>query len=131
VNNNATLVEILQNIGVPVPENVVIPANAVTPKDWSVFTMWKTDPADAGKSYTQIVQLLWPDKTEFQNGVLSLEIEADKATHQSTVNIMGFPVGQEGPVTINTWLELNGKKVGEEYSYIISVKHQKAPAVSK
>jgi hypothetical protein len=130
-NNNATLVEILQNLSVPIPENVVLPPNAAAPREWSVFTMWKIDSTDVGKPYVQYVRMSWPDKTEFQTGKLPLQITSGKGVHQATVNVIGFPVGQEGPITIETWLELDGKRIGDEHTYTISVEHQKAPATPK
>jgi hypothetical protein len=127
-NGNATLIEILHTLSFSVVKNVALPPNAAAPKEWSFFTMWEAELEDLDKPHIQIVQILLPDGTEFTTGKISVKLEsADKLVHQTTVNILGFPIGKEGAVTINTWLELNDKKISETYSYKLNVKHIAAP----
>jgi hypothetical protein len=127
-NGNATLIELLDTLSFSVLKNVTLPPNAAAPKEWSFFTMWQAAIEDLDKSHIQIVKVLLPDNTEFTTGKIPIKLESkDKLVHQTTVNIVGFPIGKEGTVTINTWLELDREKISETYSYKINVKHVTAP----
>jgi hypothetical protein len=123
---NASLIVLLQDIGLEVPAKTPVPREAVTPKEWAIFTAWKIATEDFGRTFKQVVQLLWPDGKEFKNGAIGFVPEDKKAVHQIQMNIVGFPVGQVGPITINMWLEDKEKKIGEVYSYIMNVTHKES-----
>ncbi len=90
-----------------------IPANAVAPKEWAIFSKWDTEPEDAGKEFTICTQILYPDQSQFgELGKTPLKIEANKKG-QAIVKILGFPLGQEGFYTVRTWLEENGSRIGD------------------
>lgn len=102
-----------------------IPKNAVTPKEWAIFTMWQWLPEERGKEFSQIIQILWPDGTEFKR--FPLEFKAgERKYHQNRVNIVGFPIGQIGEITVNMWLEENSRRFGDTYSYSLAVSHARA-----
>lgn len=119
---NASLIIVLQGVGVPIGKEG-IPKNAVAPKEWAVFTLWaRPAPEDVGKTFYQFVQLLLPDGTEFTKSHLEFKMEAGKV-HTNRLNVVGFPVGQAGEITLNMWLEEHEAKWTEVYSYPLTVSH--------
>ena len=121
---NASLVILLQGVGVQLGKEETIQKNAITPKEWAVFTLWEPIPEDRGKMFDQVIQLLWPDGNEFSRSKLPFRVQEGR-THQNSANIIGFPVGQAGKLTLNMWLEEDSHKVGEVYSYPLSVSHER------
>lgn len=119
---NATLIVIMQNVSVSVSEGSELPRDAVTPKEWAVFTLWQPMPEDAGQKFVQVLQALMPDRSEFKRGELSFEMQENK-TQQNRINIVGFPIGQPGQITVNMWLEVDSEQVGETYSFPLTVTH--------
>ncbi len=45
------------------PEAPEVPPNALTAKEWAVFSSWETEPGDELKEYFLCTQTLYPDKT--------------------------------------------------------------------
>ncbi len=119
---NVSLIVLLHEINAEIPAQTEIPKNAVTPKEWAIFSMWKPLPQDNGRSFEQAVQMLWPDGSEFKTARLGFRLEANKI-HHNRMSIVGFPIGQSGSVTLNMWLEQNSKRVGELHSFILNVAH--------
>jgi len=99
----------------------------VGPQQWSVFSLWNQTPDDAGKEFDQVIQILWPDKTEFKTHRQHFTFKKELG-HQIRINITGFPIGQVGPVTVNMWLEIDSKRVTDTYSWIVSLKHEEQAA---
>lgn len=117
----------MQGVTAVIKEGTKIPKNAVGPKEWAIFALWKQVAADRGDSFVQIVQILWPDKTEFKKQEAPFRFEPGRS-HQNRIEINGFPLGQEGDVTVNMWLETDSKRVGEIYTWTVRVKHEIAKA---
>jgi hypothetical protein len=107
-----TLVSLFSKITVQAIQNVPeIPANAVVPTQWTVFSMWDTEPGDELKEYMICTQMLFPDKSAYGSVArIKLNVEAEKRS-QSVMTFNGFPVGQIGSYTIHTWIEENQQKV--------------------
>jgi hypothetical protein len=103
-----------------------IPKNAVSPIAWSIFAVWKPTSGDSGKEFSQQVEILQSDGTVFKAITAPFRFEAHR-NHQNTVNVLGFPVGQAGDVTINMWLELDRKRIGEMHSWTVAVTHKQPP----
>lgn len=124
-NQNPTLVVLMQGLGAaPLPgQPAEIPRNAVGPKEWCIFSVWRPSDQDYGKLFNQRIQLLWPDGSEFQNAHFAFQFEKGKS-HQIRMNMFGFPIGQVGDVTLNMWLERDSKKIGEMHSRTITVKRE-------
>lgn len=101
-----------------------IPKNAVVPRPWTVYSMWKPSHGDMGKEFTQKVQVVYPDGTPFNTTETSFKFEANRS-HQTTTNIVGFPIGQIGDVIVKIWLESDRRRVGEEHLWTITVTHRK------
>ncbi len=119
-NNNVSLVVLLHEI-TAVPSEKGIPKNAVTPKEWAVYTTWVQEDGDENKSYIQWLQIQWPDGSEFEKYPLPFVFK--KRRQQNRVNIVGFPIGQPGLLTIKMWLESDGAKVTEVYSHTLEITH--------
>lgn len=120
----ASLIRVIQSLTATLRgEETKIPKNAVGPKEWAIFALWKQTAEDHDKPFVQVIQILWPDKTEFKKLEFPFRFQPDK-DQQNRVQINGFPLGQEGDVTMNMWLEADSKRVGEIYAWTIRVKHE-------
>lgn len=121
-NNNPTLVVLMEKVNLDIRSlEQELPKNTTGPKEWAIFTRWQSSPEDMGKDFVQRVRILWPDKAEFQKQ--EARFKATEVLAHITINILGFPIGQEGPITIQVWLEHNEKIVSPEYSFALTVVH--------
>jgi hypothetical protein len=98
-----------------------LPSNAVLPQLWFVFSIWQPSSDEVGKTFQQMHQIFWPDGTKFMDG--PLEFKPDESYQQNSFGVLGFPVGQPGPVRIVTWVEDRGRPITETHEYFIRVKH--------
>jgi len=88
-----------------------IPANAVAPKEYAIFTSWDLEPADRGKEYNQFYEFFYPDGTQFgERANLRVKMGEGKRMN-STANSNALPIGQVGVYTARTWLEDDQKKI--------------------
>lgn len=103
-----------------------IPANAVIPKEWFIFSAWSPTPADVGQRQIQITQVFWPNGEKITEARTDFEVKDD--WQYNTVQIGGFPAGQKGNVMIRVWLaDRNEKKLSDVIEFFIRVKHDPAP----
>ena len=100
-----------------------VPHNAVVPMSWFVFTSWQHDPEDVGKEFCQVTQILYPDGSIFQEHSEKFEPQIGKTHYQVTLNMLGFPIGQEGNYQVRMKLNQNGATLFESESIKIIVKH--------
>jgi hypothetical protein len=121
--HNVSLIVLMQNVDVSIIQNTEVAHTAISPQAWAVFSMWQTLPEDVGKQLVQIVQIVWPDKSEFKRIQVPFQLEADKA-HHNKITIIGFPAGQVGVIAINLWIEENSRQLGDTYTYPINVTHK-------
>jgi hypothetical protein len=87
-----------------------VPPNAVVPKEWAVFSKWGVDPDEEGKSYSSLIEMFWPDGTEFAK----LQLEANQPTVHGMAFVHkfnGFPIGQHGILRILNTLFSDGTVV--------------------
>jgi hypothetical protein len=128
--SNASIINVLHGIEAASAQQGPIigpiPKNAVAPAPWSIYAIWKPAPGDAAKEFSEKIEILWPDRSAFNTITAPVKFEASR-NHQSTVNMVGFPVGQVGDVTINMWLESDGNRIGETSSWTITVTHKPRP----
>ena len=107
----ASLIGLFSKMIVAVPTGVEIPNNAVTPKEWAVFSIWVTEPGDEHKQYEVCTQFIYKDGSQFgEIARHKINIELNKRA-QVVVQIPGFPIGQPDFLTIRTWIEENQQKV--------------------
>jgi len=100
-----SLIGLISKITLTVPAETEIPRNGVAPKEWTVFSIWDSEPGDEQKEYVLCTQIVYPDKTQFgQIAKLKIPIEPKKRS-QMLIQINGFPIGQPGPHTVRSWVE--------------------------
>lgn len=117
----ASLIALFNKIILTVPAGTEIPRNAVTPKDWAVFSIWDPEPGDELRTYFLCTQILYPDGTQFAEiAKVKFNIEPSKRA-QMNVQIQGFPIGQAGEYKIHTWIEENNKKISDPIQFGIEV----------
>lgn len=124
----ASLITITDEFTVTIKGDTKIGRDAVGPTQWVIFTKWEKTSGDDDKEFVEIIQVLWPDKSEFKRIEFLFGFQPDKKGHQNRFEIVGFPVGQEGPVTLNMWLEVDSKRIGEIHTWTVNVKHETAKA---
>ena len=124
-NHTSSVIVIFQTITAQVPANAEMPQNAVAPKEWAIFTTWEPLPEDVGSTVRQIVQVLWPDDTEFQRTPPTPIHFKNDRPQQVRLNIFGFPIGKTGKITFNVWLEdSGGQRIGATHSCSAWVDHK-------
>jgi hypothetical protein len=92
------------------PDSPEVPANAVAPKEYSIFTSWDLEAADRGKDYNQFYEFFYPDGAQFGGRAISVIKMGDGKRANSTANSIALPIGQVGVYTARTWLEDDAKK---------------------
>ncbi len=122
-NGTASLISLFNEVHAVLASGTEIPPNAVAPKEWAIFVSWKQEPEDAGKEYEQILQIINPDESVFQQTGIKFTFARDKTHHQNTGQVVGFPVGREGTYTVKMWLEHNKVTVFEPLTISLRVKH--------
>jgi hypothetical protein len=100
-----------------------LPANAIAPKEWFVFSMWEPENGDFGKDFEQIIEVYWPNEEKILSGKLKFKPEPNGGNQLLSYSISGFPVGQQGKVKVLTWLERHSNRVTEPFPYYVSVAH--------
>jgi hypothetical protein len=104
-----SLINLFSKILVETSPNTEIPANAVGPYSWAIFSAWDTEPGDETKSYFLCTAILYPDGSYFgEVSRIPIQIILGQRS-QMVVRIQGFPVGQLGFYTVRTWVEEGGK----------------------
>lgn len=121
---SATLVIILHKIAVFNPKIEELPKDAVAPKEWVVFTLWEPMAEDIGKEFVQVLQTILPDGSEFKKSEMRFRFQEGKR-QQNRMLIQGMPVGQDGKLALNTWLEVDSRQVGEVNSYDLTITYSK------
>jgi hypothetical protein len=120
----ASLITITDEFTVTIKGDTKIGRDTVGPTQWAIFTKWEKTSGDDDKEFVQIIQVLWPDKSEFKRIEFPFGFHPGKKGHQNRFEIVGFPFGQEGLVTLNTWLEVDSKRIGEIHTWTVNIKHE-------
>jgi hypothetical protein len=127
-----SLVSILQNVNVPVAKGQSVPANAVAPKEWFVFTHWLGAPEEMGQEFAQRTQIVLPDGRPFgdpKGALTSFKLERlEQRIVQNIVALVGFPIGIPGRLAVRVWVEAKGVAITEVHEYPLTVIHNLAAA---
>lgn len=115
----ASLISVFHGIVFRVSEGTELPPNAVTPKEWAVFSKYNMEPEDVGKDYTSILTIHWPDGSIFTEA--SLQAKQPTIGGMAFVNrLSGFPIGQDGRLRLVQRLESDGVLVaGPEELFVV------------
>jgi hypothetical protein len=129
--NVASLIALFTKIAINIPAGAEIPKDAATPKEWAIFSMWNTEPGDENKEYILCTQILYPDGTQFSDVPKNkIAVEANKKS-VVIVQVQGFPVGQDGPYTIRTWIEKEQETVVGPLEFTMEVEIVRIEQLSK
>lgn len=84
-----------------------VPADAVAPKEWAVFSSWDTESGDELKEYFFCMEIFYPDHSQFgDTSRVRINVEPNKSA-QVGVQLVALPIGQVGFYTVKTWVEEN------------------------
>src|SRR5260370_11095958 len=86
-----SLIEIMRNVSIEAAPGA-IPQNAVAPRPWSIYSMWKASSDEVGKKVEQVYQIYWPSGEKFSEE--NVEFVVDSTIQQVTLDVVGFPAGQ-------------------------------------
>lgn len=131
----ASLISLFQKITAVVATNAPpFPANAVAPREWSLYSSWDTEPGDELRNYVLCTQILYPNGDEYGT-VQRIPVKPLSAGKrwQMIVRVLGFPIGQAGFYKILTWIEENDQRVVgpiEDKIEVEIIKQAEAPPVA-
>ncbi len=86
-----TLIGLIDGFGVQVPAGEQVTPNALLPIRTSIFSLWKLEPGDEGKTFEERVRLRYPDGHYGPEQVRSFSFAAPKEGNRHTINNQGFP----------------------------------------
>ena len=121
----ASLIFLFTQFTVSIPigmENV--PSNAAVPKEWAICSSWDWEPADEGKEYNQIIQILYPDGKSFVDRQETKFVMQPDIKQQIKAPMMGFPIGQQGTYLVRMWLEHAGRVIVEPRPIRLELKYE-------
>ena len=120
INGPASLISIFQRMNFPV-QQVPLPEKAISPNQWSIFSLWETEPEELGTVFKQTTRVYAPD------GTLWLEHEMDWKNQypedqqiKISTLVAGMPVWSEGFVETKVWLDDAAQEAG---SYRFQVRY--------
>ena len=122
-DQNPTLVSVFCALDAANQGGGEIPNNALAPKIWFVLSMWFAEQNEIGKSFTQKIQIVLPDGSEFGSG--SEEFTMVKRSHTLKIRVVGLPIGYEGKITVKAWLESLNTHISDTHEYEIDIRHKR------
>jgi len=100
-----SLINLFSKMIVEIMPQTDVPANAVGPKEWVIFSMWDVEAGDENKHLFLGTSILYPDGTQFGEArKVPIPIHLGQRS-QMAIRINGFPLGQAGFYTVRTWIE--------------------------
>jgi hypothetical protein len=105
-------------------EEIPIPANAISPNMWWIYTAWLPSSEDVGKSFEQVYQIFLPNGEKFAESRLPFTQRTDEM-NQTSFYFVGFPIGQQGKVRIKTWIDMGGSMVSDIAETFVEILHGK------
>lgn len=109
----ASLIGLFSKIYISIPPGgPEIPANAVTPREWAIYSAWDPEPGDEERNYFFCGQIFYPNGEAYGSQVrIPINVISGQRS-QALVRVAGFPIGQIGTYCVRVWLEEDAKKVG-------------------
>ncbi len=121
-----SLITLLSGIATEHTGSEPMPANAITPAEWWLFTALSLDESDFNETFVQRIKIDWPSGDQFAEMTIAIVFPKEippVLSHTTTQQIRGFPIGQSGNVNVTTWIERDRKKVTAPESLAIAVTH--------
>jgi hypothetical protein len=127
-HQNISLIEILEQIEVPVPENM--PKGAQAPINWEILVVWSKVPEDEGRTFEQDIMLMAPDGTMASH--IKTQFAMATRMHRNIATIYGFPIAQAGEYSLDLKLKdmQNETVFTLETSFPLFLIHQAKPGTS-
>jgi hypothetical protein len=101
-----SLIAVFHEIQIKLPPGSEVPASAMIPRDWSIFSKYYLDPEEEGKEYYSITKVFWPSGEKFAE--ISLLSANPKNGMAFAVRLQGAPIGQNGKYRIEQSIHING-----------------------
>jgi hypothetical protein len=121
---NPTVISVLTKFNIQILEGQVLPDDAVAPKEWAVFTMWRPSDEEVGQSFTQVMTISSPSgKPAPEKLPINVTFEEKGANGIVVARTNGLPIGKSGHVVIRVWLEQHGQRVTEDREARFEVAH--------
>lgn len=126
-----TIVSVIERVEAEVPDGTLIPENALSPKEWYVYTTWKLSAGETpGTGYKHITEIVAPSK-DLPRPKITSDFKFTGTLHKIIQTIAGLPIGKEGTLSANVWLERpEGSPATSVYSYPIEIKHKLVKAAN-
>jgi len=119
-----SMIGLFTGVKASVPAGETPPANAASPKEWSIVSGWDGNKGEAGKEFVQCLAIFFPDGKPFvERNELKFTIDPGKR-HHVTTRLLAFPIGQLGKCHVQVWAEFGGKPVTDKTSIYINVEHE-------
>jgi hypothetical protein len=94
-----SLIGIFHHFKIRVPETADIPANALLPREWAIFSKWSFEPSETEKKIKLVAEAFWPnDEPLFRAELVAAEISDNQSAF--IIRNGGFPMGQNGLIKI-------------------------------
>jgi hypothetical protein len=128
-NNNISLISVLEELHIDIPEAVDVPTKAVGVIHWDVVALWAPTTDDDAKLYEQRVEVVAPNGMVIAGGNVTFEMRTGR-NHRNTVRITGFPVGPPGDYVLKLSIreDRDGMLFHEVATYPLRVKREKLTA---
>ncbi|HEY4932554.1 MAG TPA: hypothetical protein VII23_13370 [Terriglobales bacterium] len=121
-----SLISVFQKMEFMVP-HLPVPADAVAANQWVVAAFWQHTDSEIGVPFKQHLIITTPDGKIFaaleQGFIIPAGVE-DRLS-KNFLNLQGFPVGAEGPMSVTVWLD--GDEANK-YTYMLYVKYLEKPS---
>jgi hypothetical protein len=120
-----TCVSIFQTVRVAGPTDMGVPKETIAAMQWAVFCEWFLSAEDRAKKFDQVLEVLLPDGSASPiRGRLPLsEVGEPDLGVRAYIYMFGIPVSQVGLLSVTVWLESNGERVTDIYSYPVKIEH--------
>jgi hypothetical protein len=122
-NGSHSFINMMINAEIQIPPTELkqLPANAVSPLLWFMFSLWAPSEEEVGKNLEQVIQIYWPNGDKFHEQ--RVEFIPDKNYQQTSMGLNGFPIGQAGPLRLVTWVDDHGNRISDIVEYHLNVRH--------
>jgi hypothetical protein len=130
-NGGPSLISVFTKFSVAALDNQELPSDAVLPRDWVIYTVWRLEEHESDKAYTLRSEIYWPDGTQFASSSIAATKDRAEDFVTFTGKANGFPIGQVGKMRIAVWVETDGVKVSDVEETHINVGRIASPEAVK